>query len=304
LPTTAWQGAQMANVQKENGYTTIANELIEALMHTNLSPYQSRIFWAIVRKTYGFHKKEDRISHGQFVEATGIEKRNIARTLKELEQRNLVTVKKTSPKKIYYGIQKDYEQWVNSFGISTDTKAEQSEMVSVPTTRVLSTDTKNGVSTDTYKRKKKIIQKKYTEKLSSKETLEAYLLTLPEYQNLSYQLQDLTLTFTDKIRQSNKTRTIAQSKVDKIHTSLTEINEMYGENNVKAGFEKVFDKEKREGFTFNSNNPTGYIRAVAKSLCVQNNQRQAEQQAQTAKKMLKNAPAGEFYKDIQKDFFK
>jgi len=34
----------MASPQKENGFTPIANEIIEALCKVNLSPYESRIF--------------------------------------------------------------------------------------------------------------------------------------------------------------------------------------------------------------------------------------------------------------------
>ena len=42
-----------ASPQCENGYTRLANEIIEALMKSNLSAYQSRILWAVWRETYG-----------------------------------------------------------------------------------------------------------------------------------------------------------------------------------------------------------------------------------------------------------
>ena len=54
-----WSAAMnRASPQLEDGYTRIANELIEALMRTNLSAYQSRVLWAIWRKTYGFNKRK------------------------------------------------------------------------------------------------------------------------------------------------------------------------------------------------------------------------------------------------------
>jgi len=83
----------MGNIspQVENGYTKIANEIVEALMRTNLSSYQSRILWAIWRKTYGWGKKEAWISNSNFVELTGMRKQHVNRTLKELKERNIVT---------------------------------------------------------------------------------------------------------------------------------------------------------------------------------------------------------------------
>lgn len=96
----------MANPQLENGYFKIANEIVEALTRTNLSAYQSRILWAIFRKTYGFKKKEDWVSNSQLVELTGLHKQHIWRTLEELKNRNLVT------KRGYFiGFNKDYQQW-------------------------------------------------------------------------------------------------------------------------------------------------------------------------------------------------
>ncbi len=98
----------MASPQLENGYTKIANEILEALAKTQLSGYQSRVIFVIWRKLYGFHKKEDWIPISQIVEATNIHKAHISRTLKELIQRQIVT--KIGNNKVTF--QKDYEKWV------------------------------------------------------------------------------------------------------------------------------------------------------------------------------------------------
>ncbi|MGD0661625.1 MAG: replication protein [Syntrophorhabdales bacterium] len=95
-----------ASPQCENGYTRLANEIIEALMKTNLSAYQSRVLWAIWRETYGYHKKADWISHTQLVEMTGIKKPHVSRTLSELIARNIVT---RIGNKIAFC--KDYQGW-------------------------------------------------------------------------------------------------------------------------------------------------------------------------------------------------
>jgi phage replication O-like protein O len=96
----------MANPQLENGFFRIADEIADALMRTNLSAYQSRILWAIFRKTYGFKKKEDWISNTQMIELTGLRKQHICRSIRELLGRNLVT------KRGYFiAFNKDYQQW-------------------------------------------------------------------------------------------------------------------------------------------------------------------------------------------------
>ncbi|HOG17671.1 MAG TPA: replication protein [Syntrophales bacterium] len=96
----------MASPQVENGHIDIANEIVEALARTNLSSYQSRILWALWRKTWGWHKKEDWIPLSQFEEMTGISKSHISRTITELKTRNMVT---NSGNKIAFN--KDYTQW-------------------------------------------------------------------------------------------------------------------------------------------------------------------------------------------------
>jgi len=95
-----------ASPQVENGHIDIANEIAEALMRTNLSAYQSRVLWALWRKTYGWHKKEDWISLSQFVELTGISKGHVSRTLTELRKRNMVT---NSGNNLAFN--KNYTQW-------------------------------------------------------------------------------------------------------------------------------------------------------------------------------------------------
>lgn len=96
----------MANPQLEDGYTRIANELMEALMRTNLNAYQSRILWAIWRITYGFHKIADWIANRQLVDMTGIHKAHVSRTISHLIKRKIVT---RSGNKIAFN--KDYQQW-------------------------------------------------------------------------------------------------------------------------------------------------------------------------------------------------
>ena len=95
----------MANPQPDK-FTKISNELLEAIIRTYMSNYEHRIFWLIVRKTYGYNKKSDWISQSQIVEETGILKQHVSRTIKKLKDKNMIIV---IEKKL--AIQKDYDLW-------------------------------------------------------------------------------------------------------------------------------------------------------------------------------------------------
>jgi len=152
----------MANPQVENGYTIIANELLEAIYRIPLSDYEHRVFWFIVRKTYGYKKKIDWIAQKQIVEETDILKENVSRTIKKLYQKNIII---RNGRKI--GIQKDYELWKLSKEITISaTKKLSKEITKVIHTdnKVISTDNKKlSIQTPT-KERKKPLQKKHIQK--------------------------------------------------------------------------------------------------------------------------------------------
>jgi phage replication O-like protein O len=100
----------MANPQLEDGYTSIANESMDALMRTNFSPYERRVLDCVLRQTYGWHKKSDRISYSQFEDFTLIDRRHIGRAITSLKQRNIITVTGTGYA-LEYSFQKDYTRW-------------------------------------------------------------------------------------------------------------------------------------------------------------------------------------------------
>ncbi|MBU6956073.1 replication protein, partial [Hahella sp. HN01] len=55
----------------ENGYTRMANDLVDALALVELSGRQYRVFMAIIRKTYGYNKKSDWMAAEQIQKAMG-----------------------------------------------------------------------------------------------------------------------------------------------------------------------------------------------------------------------------------------
>lgn len=98
----------MASPQKENGYTPIAHEILLALAYTNLSNYEARIVYVLLRKTYGFNKSKDFLSVSQLVHYTGIKKSNVSRTKSRLMKRKIVIQIDNQ-----IAFQKDYEQWLS-----------------------------------------------------------------------------------------------------------------------------------------------------------------------------------------------
>jgi len=68
----------------DDGYTRIANELLEAIAGADLTARQLKVMIAVIRKTYGFQKKLDRIADIQIAELTGLSRQNVNKAKKEL----------------------------------------------------------------------------------------------------------------------------------------------------------------------------------------------------------------------------
>ncbi len=102
----------MTNPQKENGYTAIANEILEQIARVKLSPTQYRIIFIIWRYTYGFNRKEHNLSLGFLSKATGCDKRQIQRELKNLEEMKVIKQNVTNGKSRIIKFNKHYDTWV------------------------------------------------------------------------------------------------------------------------------------------------------------------------------------------------
>ena len=126
----------MASPQKEDGYTRIANEIMEALCQVNLSPHESRVLWFLLRKTYGWGKKSDWITLSQFSKSVGLDRRHVWRTLKNLSaKKGMIVISRDDKSRPTYGFQKDYSKWRMSSRkmtvISGDDRVSSVEMTRV-----------------------------------------------------------------------------------------------------------------------------------------------------------------------------
>ncbi len=101
----------MASPQKENGYTSIANETMEALAGIRISGEARQCLDIILRKTYGFNKTKDRISLSQFCLLSKMIKPNVCRGLLKLKGMNIVIIKKDNQNITSYRFNKDFDTW-------------------------------------------------------------------------------------------------------------------------------------------------------------------------------------------------
>lgn len=77
--------------QLDDGYTRIANEILEEISKTKLNGTQFRILMTVWRCTYGWNKKEHEISESYLSNATGIHKQQIKRELKAMFDIGILT---------------------------------------------------------------------------------------------------------------------------------------------------------------------------------------------------------------------
>ena len=103
----------MADVQTENGYTKIADELLEVIPKFKFNGTQLRIIMVVWRYTYGFGRKDHEMSLSFFMKATGLGKTQLDRELKTLIERNVLTVteESTYTKSRKLSFNKHYDAW-------------------------------------------------------------------------------------------------------------------------------------------------------------------------------------------------
>ncbi|MDT1160049.1 replication protein [Escherichia coli] len=89
VPVVALQELRVADL--DDGFTRIANELLEAVMRAGLSQHQILVFMAVMRKTYGFNKKSDWVSNEQLSELTGILPHKCSAAKSVLVKRGILT---------------------------------------------------------------------------------------------------------------------------------------------------------------------------------------------------------------------
>lgn len=102
----------MATPQLEDGHVRIANELLEAILGFGFSQRELLVLLTIIRKTYGFNKKEDDMSASQIGAVCGMARQHVTTTLNALVARNVIA-KRPGQFGMIIGVQKDHCKWVS-----------------------------------------------------------------------------------------------------------------------------------------------------------------------------------------------
>lgn len=102
----------MANPQIEDGHIVLANEIVEQFCKHRISGEEWLVLWSIIRKTYGWKKKEDRIALSQFAVMTGLKRQTVLRAINKLSSKKIIAVIKNDDSGInIYSFNKNFDQW-------------------------------------------------------------------------------------------------------------------------------------------------------------------------------------------------
>lgn len=99
------------NPQLEDGFTRIANELLEAISTFGFSQRELSVLLAIIRKTYGYGKKTDDMSASQLTALCNVPRQHVTTTLLSLANRNVIS-KIPGRFGSIIGIQKNHKKWI------------------------------------------------------------------------------------------------------------------------------------------------------------------------------------------------
>jgi phage replication O-like protein O len=145
--------ASYGNPQVEDGYTKIANELLDAIIKFDLGKRHYKIVFFVLRKTYGWNKKADVMSLSQIVTGTGLQRGHVCDCVNELSSMK-VLLKREHRNGQLLELNKKYKEWV---------VLPKREHVTETVTDCYRNSNKSVTETVTTKDNKKTIQKKGVE---------------------------------------------------------------------------------------------------------------------------------------------
>lgn len=91
-PIPTQQECRMADL--ENGYLRLANQIQDALCIVELSGREFRVLNAIIRLTYGWSKKSDRIANSLIADKTTLKVKHVSEAVLSLAYRNIIILRR------------------------------------------------------------------------------------------------------------------------------------------------------------------------------------------------------------------
>jgi len=108
-----WGDGRVASPQLENGYTRIANEILESVIRTPFTATHLKIIMVCWRYLYGFNRKQAELSEGFISKEIGISRRHTSAELKALIDAKVLCVVRestyTTPRILSFN--KNYDEW-------------------------------------------------------------------------------------------------------------------------------------------------------------------------------------------------
>ena len=102
------QESRMAELEK--GYLRLANQIQDALCIVELSGREFRVLNAIVRLTYGWSKKSDRIANSLIADKTTLKVKHVSEAVLSLAYRNIIILRRIGQTR-YIGINTNLDKW-------------------------------------------------------------------------------------------------------------------------------------------------------------------------------------------------
>jgi phage replication O-like protein O len=102
------EGAVIADT--DNGYTRTANEIQDRLCQLDISGSQFQVLNAIIRTTYGYNKKADRVTNTYLAELTGLNEKTVRDALIVLTARHIILCEKGGIMKLV-SVNKVVSEW-------------------------------------------------------------------------------------------------------------------------------------------------------------------------------------------------
>jgi phage replication O-like protein O len=121
--------------QTENGFVRIAggdkdNDVLMALIEAGLTGPQYQIVLTVIRKTWGYNKKEDWISLTQFQKITGLTRANVCKNITKLVSAKILAKKSYTGIKTIYRINKNFAKWTQLVSAATTSIGSDNPLVS------------------------------------------------------------------------------------------------------------------------------------------------------------------------------
>ena len=98
--------------QLESGYTRIANGLLKGILHYPLSGGELKLVLAVIRLTYGWHRKEAVLKIRELALVSGLSQRHAKRLIKSLVRDRVLIRRPVNRAKVVIGLNKEFSTWL------------------------------------------------------------------------------------------------------------------------------------------------------------------------------------------------